>query len=137
MLVHWWFYAAVVTGFVCVVFEDGLTSDGVYCSLRAGEAHAYSPLAYQNKQGEILVEDDPVNGHFKRWGVVHQTLTISRSRTPKRRYLGSAIMHRLRPLSIVVMAFQQRASCASFFLSSLRAGGCTTGHQCCCLLLDL
>ena len=92
VLVHWWFYAAVVTGFVCVVFEDGLTSDGVYCSLRAGEAHAYSPLAYQNKQGEILVEDDPVNGHFKRWGVVHRTLTISRSRTPKRRYLGSAIM---------------------------------------------
>ena len=109
MLVHWWFYAAVVTGFVCVVFEDGLTLDGVYCSLRVGEAHAYSTFAYQNKQGEILVEDEPVDGHFKRWGVVHQTLTISRSRTPKRRYLGSATMHRLRPLSIVVMACQQRA----------------------------
>ena len=49
VLVHWWFYAAVVTGFVCVVFEDGLTLDGVYCSLRAGEAHAYSTFAYQNK----------------------------------------------------------------------------------------
>jgi len=36
-------------------------------------------------------------------------------------------MHRLRPLSIV-MACQQRAWSASFLLSSLRAGGCTTGH---------
>ena len=105
MLVHWWFYADV-TGFVCVVFEDGLTLDGVYCSLRAGEAHAYSTFAYQNKQGEILVEDEPADGYFKRWDVVHQTLTISRS---KRRYLGSTTMHRLRPLSIVVMACQQRA----------------------------
>ena len=82
MLVHWWFYADVVTGFVCVVFEDGLTLDGVYCSLRAGEAHAYSTFAYQNNQGEILVEDEPVDGYFKRWGVVHQTLTISLSRFP-------------------------------------------------------
>ena len=109
MLVHWWFCAAVVTGFVCVVFEDGLTLDGVYCSLRAGEAHAYSTLAYQNKQGEMLVEDEPVDGHFKRRGVVHQTVTISPSRTPKQRYLVSATMHRLRPLSIVVMACRQRA----------------------------
>ena len=106
MLVHWWFYAAVVTGFVCVVFEDGLTLDGVYCSLRAGEAHAYSTFAYQNKQGDILVEDEPVDGYFKRWGVVHQTLTISRSRFPG---LEPTTMHRLRPLSVVVMACQQRA----------------------------
>ena len=104
VLVHWFFYAAVVTGFVCAVFEDGLTLDGVCCSLRAGEAPAYSTLACQNKQGEILVEDEPVDGHFKRWGAVHQTLMISRSRTPNRRYLGSATMHRLRPLSIVVLS---------------------------------
>ena len=73
---------------VCVVFEDGLTLDGVYCSLRAGEAHACSTFAYQNKQGEILVEDEPVDGYFKRWGVAHQTLTISRSRTLNGDILG-------------------------------------------------